>query len=131
MKNFGFTYQSQIQVFTFFLFSVSFYHHFFIYLKWKFIHDYNCDNSSIINFIYNTTSCAAYNKQTKKQLHIATLTQCKVRRFKKIAWIQSHHLQFQWKFKLLAGKFNLVAKAKHCWVMSTSFLFTSSKLSRQ
>ena len=63
-------------------------------------------------------------------------------RFKKIAWIWSHHLQ--WKFKLLAGEFTWGNKAKHCWVMSTNFLFsklcwqrpamfclyTSSKLSR-
>ena len=29
----------------------------------------------------------------------------KYKLFKKIAWIPSHHLHFQWKFKLLAGKF--------------------------
>jgi hypothetical protein len=29
----------------------------------------------------------------------------KEKRFKKIAWIPSHHLHVQWKFKLLAGKF--------------------------
>ena len=66
----------------------------------------------------------------------------KVKRFKKIAWIGSYHLQG--KFKLLAGKFIWGNKAKHCWVMSTNFLFskvcwqrpaifclyTSSKLSR-
>ena len=60
----------------------------------------------------------------------------------KVKKIQSHH--FQWKFKLFAGKFTWVVKAKHCWVMSTNFLFskvcwhrpakfcfyTSSKLSR-
>ena len=44
--------------------------------------------------------------------------------FKKIACIQSHHLHLQWKFKLLAGKFTWVVKAKHCWVMSTNFLFS-------
>ena len=64
--------------------------------------------------------------------------------FNKIAWIWSHHLHLQWKFILLAGKFTWGNKAKHCWVMSTNFLFskvcwqcpamfclyTSSKLSR-
>ena len=44
------------------------------------------------------------------------------KRFKKIAWIQSHHLQ--WKFKLLPGKFTWANKAKHCWVMSTNFFFS-------
>ena len=38
---------------------------------------------------------------------------------KKIAWIRSHHLHLQWKFKLLARKFTWGNKAKHCWVMST------------
>ena len=54
------------------------------------------------------------------------------------------HLYLQSKFKLLVGKFIWCNKAKHCWVMSTNFLFskvcwqhpamfcliTSSKLSR-
>ena len=43
-------------------------------------------------------------------------------RLKKIAWIQSLHLQ--WKFKLSVGKFTWGNKAKHCWVMSTNFLFS-------
>ena len=47
----------------------------------------------------------------------------KYKRFKKIAWIQSHHLHLQWKFKLLAGKFSWGNKAQHCWVMSTIFFF--------
>ena len=46
----------------------------------------------------------------------------KWKRFKKIAWIWSHHLQ--WKFKLLAEKFTWGNEAKHCWVMSTTFLFS-------
>ena len=41
-----------------------------------------------------------------------------------IAWIQSHHLHLQWKFKFLAGKFTWHNKAKHCWVMSTNFLLS-------
>ena len=45
----------------------------------------------------------------------------KYKRFKKIARIQSYHLQ--WKFKWLAGKFTWGVKGKHCWVMSTNFLF--------
>ena len=45
-------------------------------------------------------------------------------RFKKITWIQSHHLHLQWKFKLLAETFIWDNKAKHCWVMSTNFLFS-------
>ena len=64
----------------------------------------------------------------------------KYKRFKKIAWVQSHHLQ--WKFKLLAGKFTWGVKTKHCWAMSTNFwncwhqpamfcLITSNKLSHQ
>ena len=71
--------------------------------------------------------------------------QVKQKRFKKIAWIGSHHLQLQWKFKLWIGKFAWCVIAKHCWALSTNFLFskvcwhhpamfcliTSSKLSRQ
>ena len=45
----------------------------------------------------------------------------KYKRFKKIVWIQSHHLHLQW--KLLAGMFTWDVKAKHWWVMSTNFLF--------
>ena len=48
----------------------------------------------------------------------------KYKRFKQIAWTQFHHLHLQWKFKLLAGKFSWGNKAKHCWVMSTNFLFS-------
>ena len=48
------------------------------------------------------------------------------KRFKKLAWIWSHHLQLKWKFKLLAGK--------PCWMASTNVLFskmpTSINLSR-
>ena len=47
----------------------------------------------------------------------------KQKRFKKIAWILSHHLHLQWKFKLLVGKFTWGNKAKHCWMMSKNFLF--------
>ena len=68
----------------------------------------------------------------------------KKKRFKKIAWIWSYHLHLQWKLKLLARNFTWGNKVKHCWVMSTNFLFskvcgqcpamfchnTSSKLSR-
>ena len=42
--------------------------------------------------------------------------------FKKVSWIRSHHLQ--WEFKLFARKFTWGNKAKHCWVMSTNFLFS-------
>ena len=81
-----------------------------------------------------------------ENLHDPSDTAClagKVKIFKKIAWNQSHHRQ--WKFKLLAGKFTWVVKAKHCWGLSTNFwkqyvcchhaamfcLITSSKLSCQ
>ena len=40
---------------------------------------------------------------------------------KKVAWIRSHHLDLQWIFKLLSGKFTRGNEAKHCWVMSTNF----------
>ena len=44
-----------------------------------------------------------------------TLPAVKYKRFKKIAWIQSHHLHLQWKFKLLVGKFAWgVIIARHC-----------------
>ena len=45
-----------------------------------------------------------------------TLLLLKYKKFKKIAWIQSHHPHLQWKFKLLAGKFTWGNKAKHCRV---------------
>ena len=47
---------------------------------------------------------------------LASRLMLKLKRFKKIAWIWSHHLQVQWKFKWLAGKFSWDNKAKHCWV---------------
>ena len=59
----------------------------------------------------------------RKNCHWYTLL--KEKRFKKIAWIRSQHLHFQWKFKLLPGKFDWGNKAKHCWVMSTNFLFSN------
>ena len=36
----------------------------------------------------------------------------------------SPQLRLQWKFKLLAEKFTWVNKAKHCWVISTNFLYS-------
>ena len=36
----------------------------------------------------------------------------------------SPQLRLQWKFKLLAEKFTWGNKAKHCWVISTNFLFS-------
>ena len=45
----------------------------------------------------------------------------KKKKFKKIAWIQSHHLQRLWKLKLLMEKFTLGVKAIHCWVLSPNF----------
>ena len=38
----------------------------------------------------------------------------KQKRFKKIAWILSHHLHLQWKFKLWVGKFAWGVKAGCC-----------------
>ena len=35
------------------------------------------------------------------------------KRYKNIAWIRSHHLHLQWKFKLWAEKFTWGNKAKH------------------
>ena len=40
-----------------------------------------------------------------------------------MAWILSNHLNLQWKFKLMAGKFTWGNKAKHWWMMSTIYLF--------
>ena len=45
----------------------------------------------------------------------------KYKKDKNIAWIKSHHLHLQWKFKLLAGKFTWGVKAKHCWALSANF----------
>ena len=44
--------------------------------------------------------------------------------FKKKACIQSHCLHLQWKYKIWVGKFTWVVKAKHCWALSTNFLFS-------
>ena len=38
--------------------------------------------------------------------------------------IQSHHLHLQWKFKLWMGKFAWGVKAKHCWALSTNYLYS-------
>ena len=51
----------------------------------------------------------------------------KWKRFKKIAWIWSHHLQLRWKFKLFAWKFAWGNKAKHCLVMDVNKLFVHSQ----
>ena len=83
---------------------------------------------------------AGFNKKVEFNIYMA-----KYKRFKKIAWIWSHHLHLQWKFKLWAGKFAPGVKAKHCWSLSTNFwkqkvcwhhpamfcLITLSKLSHQ
>ena len=54
----------------------------------------------------------------------------KVEGFKKVAWIQSHHLQ--WKFKFLAGKFTSGNKAKHLKVtvmwLNPGYLFKKNLL---
>ena len=44
----------------------------------------------------------------------------KVENLSKVAWIWSHHLHLQWKFKLWAGKFAWGVKAKHFWMLSTN-----------
>ena len=64
---------------------------------------------------------------SKNRCHLTVLSifSLKQRRFKTIAWIWSYHLHLQWKFKLLAGKFTWGNKTKHCWLMSTNFLFKS------
>ena len=60
-------------------------------------------------------------KLKKNHLNALFATFCKVekKRFKKIAWIQSHHLQ--WKFKLWAGKFAWGVKAKHSGCCQQTF----------
>ena len=65
----------------------------------------------------------------RPQCSVKGLLSLKYKRLKKIAWIKSHHLHLQWKFKLLEGKFTWRIEAKHCRVMSTNFLFL--KISRQ
>ena len=61
---------------------------------------------------------------SKKQNALQGGWNVKLNRFEKIAWIWSHHLHLQWKFKLLAGKFTWCNQAKHCWIISTNFLFS-------
>ena len=72
-------------------------------------------------------------------------TVIKLKRFQKVAWVQTPHRLCQWKFKLWVGKFAWGVKAKHCLALSTNFwkqkvcwhhpaifyLITSSKLSLQ
>ena len=43
-----------------------------------------------------------------------------------MAGIRSHHLHLQWKSKLWAGEFTWGSKTKHCWVISTNFLFSKN-----
>ena len=59
----------------------------------------------------------------RPQCSVKGLLSLKYKRLKKIAWIKSHHLHLQWKFKLLEGKFTWRIEAKHCRVMSTNFLY--------
>ena len=49
----------------------------------------------------------------------------KQKKCKKTAWIPSHHLHLQWKFKLVAGMFNWGNKAKHLSTCQQSFCFQS------
>ena len=49
------------------------------------------------------------------------LIYCKVEKIK-VAWIQSHHLHLQWKFKLWAGHLAWGVKAKHCRAFEKKFV---------
>ena len=44
--------------------------------------------------------------------------------FNKVEMISLYYLHLQWKFKLWVGKFTWGNKARHCWVMTTNFLFS-------
>ena len=61
---------------------------------------------------------AGFNKKVEFNIYMA-----KYKRFKKIAWIWSHHLHLQWKFKLWVGKVVWGLKAKHC-LAQQCFAFT-------
>ena len=112
-------------------------------IRWKYMiideghrmKNHHCKLTQILNTYYTSNNRLLLTGVSKNQFitiytftAIVTLKRMlfdKVEKFKKIAWIRSHHLHLQWKFKLLAGKFTWGYKAKHCWVMSTNFLFSS------
>ena len=72
-------------------------------------------NPIYLNFWLTGHSKLHWHTDTMKQTHKKYYFD------KKIAWIRSHHLHLQWKFKLLTGKFTKGNKAKHCWALSTNF----------
>ena len=65
-------------------------------------------------FLYIIYKCYKKRELTKK-----THWLLKQKRFEKVTWIWSHHLQ--WKFKLCVGEFAWGIKAKHCWALSRNF----------
>ena len=54
------------------------------------------------------------SKIWKLKLYMKKNGKLKQKRFKKIAFVQSHHPHLEWKFKLLAEKFSWDVKSKHC-----------------
>ena len=107
---------------------------------------------AFISRSFSHMSCCLYLQMSKifpkisdNGLEGVKMTHWEIIRFWKVAWIWSHYLQLQWKFKWLAGKFASGVKAKHYWALSTNFWkqkvcwhnpamfcpIISSKLSRQ
>ena len=83
----------------------------------------HCDLKSWDHHIIKRKSQKQGNSlRGKWQLLDCAKTCGKVKKFKKISWIQSHHIHLQWKFKLLVGKFTWVVTVHiGCWVMPTNF----------
>ena len=90
----------------------------------------NCKRNVVFNEseVHSQRCCCSKLPGQQRSVHVFTdqfynqiNLLVKSKRFKEIAWIQSHHPYLEWKFKSLAGKFARGYKAKHCWVMSTNF----------
>ena len=87
----------------------------------------------IINNLFcitNKTSCTIYQNHVKYILYLPWFNPCfnillmawvKVKTF----YFRTANLpQIKWKFKLWAGKFAWGIKTKHCWALSTNFLYS-------
>ena len=68
-------------------------------------------SSNVDSFHFHRAVCHVTHSEARWPVRTILVFQF----FLKVAWIRSHHLHLQQKFKLWAGKFAEHVKAKHCW----------------
>ena len=87
----------------------------FSYFKNEFVQDLNEYK------LFRKTKTKWLQKDRFQHEIFSNNTVIKLKRFQKVAWVQTPRRLCQWKFKLWAGKFAWGVKAKHCWALSTNF----------